>query len=104
MRDRTFESQFYRASGLNLLINAIVYWNTLYLEQAFADLNRDGIARQFGRALYELNIDIICANTPQAKERTSRCTLLEWLSDNQSGLTAGEHAALPQPFVPVFKP
>jgi TnpA family transposase len=32
LRDRTFESQFYRASGLNLLINAIVYWNTLYLE------------------------------------------------------------------------
>lgn len=43
LRDRTFESQFYRASGLNLLINAIVYWNTLYLEPAFAELNRDGI-------------------------------------------------------------
>jgi hypothetical protein len=44
LRDRTFESQFYRASGLNLLINAIVYWNTLYLEPAFADLNREGVA------------------------------------------------------------
>ena len=44
LRDRTFESQFYRASGLNLLINAIVYWNTLYLEPAFAELNREGIA------------------------------------------------------------
>ncbi|WFU51535.1 Tn3 family transposase [Sinorhizobium terangae] len=44
LRDRTFESQLYRASGLNLLMNAIVYWNALYLEQAFADLNRDGIA------------------------------------------------------------
>ncbi len=44
LRDRTFESQFYRASGLNLLINVIVYWNTLYLEPAFADLNRNGIA------------------------------------------------------------
>ncbi|MGQ2953051.1 MAG: Tn3 family transposase, partial [Agrobacterium sp.] len=43
LRDRTFESQFHRASGLNLLINAIVYWNTLYLEPAFAELNRDGI-------------------------------------------------------------
>ena len=43
LRDRTFESQFYRASGLNLLINAIVYWNTLYLKLAFAELNRDGI-------------------------------------------------------------
>lgn len=44
LRDRTFESQFYRASGLNLLINVIVYWNTLYLEPVFADLNRSGIA------------------------------------------------------------
>lgn len=44
LRDRTFESQFYRASGLNLLINAIVYWNTLYLEPAFGELNREGIA------------------------------------------------------------
>ena len=44
LRDRTFESQFYRASGLNLLINVIVCWNTLYLEPAFADLNRNGIA------------------------------------------------------------
>lgn len=44
LRDRTFESQLYRASGLNLLINVIVYWNTLYLEPAFADLNRNGIA------------------------------------------------------------
>nr|WP_244603031.1 transposase [Mesorhizobium delmotii] len=38
LRDRTFESQFYRASGLNLLINAIVYWDTLYLEPTFAEL------------------------------------------------------------------
>ena len=44
LRDRTFESQFYRASGLNLLINAIVYWNTLYLEPAFSELNREGVA------------------------------------------------------------
>ena len=31
----------------------------------------DGMA-QFGRALHELNIDIICANTPQAKGRVER--------------------------------
>lgn len=28
---------------MNLLINAIVYWNTLYLEPTFAELNREGI-------------------------------------------------------------
>ena len=30
---------------------------------------------QFGRALYELNIDIICANSPQAKGRVERANL-----------------------------
>jgi TnpA family transposase len=44
LRDRTFDSQFYRGSGPNLLINAIVYWNTLYLEPAFAQIQREGAA------------------------------------------------------------
>ena len=30
---------------------------------------------QFGRALSELNIDILCANTPQAKGRVERAHL-----------------------------
>ena len=34
--------------------------------------DRTGGLTQFGRALYELNIDIICANTPQAKGRVER--------------------------------
>lgn len=34
IRDRGFEQQRYRASGLNLLIAAIVLWNTVYLERA----------------------------------------------------------------------
>jgi len=38
MRDRSFESQVYRASGLNLLIAAIILWNTRYLEEAFFEL------------------------------------------------------------------
>ena len=35
------------------------------------ELGGDGVT-QFGRALTELNIDIICANTPQAKGRVER--------------------------------
>jgi len=31
--DRTLENQEHRASGLNLVIAAIAYWNTLYLER-----------------------------------------------------------------------
>ena len=43
IRDRSFESQVYRASGLNLLIAAIILWNTRYLEQAFVQLGRQGV-------------------------------------------------------------
>jgi hypothetical protein len=35
-------------------------------------MGRDGGVTQFGRALGELNIDIICANSPQAKGRVER--------------------------------
>lgn len=34
IRDRGFEQQRYRASGLNLVTAAIVLWNTVYLERA----------------------------------------------------------------------
>lgn len=33
IRDRSFEQQRYRASGLNLVTAAIVLWNTVYLER-----------------------------------------------------------------------
>jgi TnpA family transposase len=39
IRDRTFENQRYRASGLNLTIAAIVLWNTIYLGHAVAELS-----------------------------------------------------------------
>jgi hypothetical protein len=32
--DRSHEAQQYRASGLNLVIAAIVYWNTIYMDAA----------------------------------------------------------------------
>jgi TnpA family transposase len=34
IRDRSYENQRYRASGLNLVIAAITLWNTVYLERA----------------------------------------------------------------------
>jgi TnpA family transposase len=34
IRDRSFDQQRYRASGLSLVIAAIVLWNTTYLERA----------------------------------------------------------------------
>jgi hypothetical protein len=38
IRDRTYENQQHRASGLNLLVAAITLWNTRYLNRAIAAL------------------------------------------------------------------
>ena len=42
IRDRSFEQQRYRASGLNLVTAAIVLWNTVYLERAVNALRNHG--------------------------------------------------------------
>ena len=42
IRDRSFEQQCYRASGLNLVTAAIVLWNTVYLERAVNALRSHG--------------------------------------------------------------
>ncbi len=45
IRDRSFEQQRYRASGLNLVTAAIVLWNTVYLERATSALRAHGKAQ-----------------------------------------------------------
>ncbi|VVE55581.1 transposase [Pandoraea sputorum] len=40
IRDRSYENQRYRASGLNLMVAAITLWNTVYLERATAALRQ----------------------------------------------------------------
>jgi len=42
LRDRTYENQRHRASGLNLVVAAIVLWNTAYLEQTVRALRKRG--------------------------------------------------------------
>lgn len=42
MRDRRYEQQRYQASGLNLVVAAIVLWNTVYLERVIAALENNG--------------------------------------------------------------
>jgi len=42
IRDRSFENQRYRANGLNLVVAAIVLWNTVYLERAVKTLIESG--------------------------------------------------------------
>ena len=43
IRDRSYENQRYRASGLNLLVAAIILWNTVYLQRAVDYLRTQGI-------------------------------------------------------------
>jgi TnpA family transposase len=47
IRDRSFENQRHRASGLNLVVAAITLWNTVYLERATEQLAK---SRQFDPA------------------------------------------------------
>ena len=42
IRDRSYDNQRYRASGLNLVIAAITLWNTVYLERAVNALRERG--------------------------------------------------------------
>ena len=42
IRDRSFENQRYRASGLYLVVAAIILWNTVYLERTIHTLRDSG--------------------------------------------------------------
>ena len=42
IRDRTYELQRHRASGLNLVVTAIILWNTVYLEHAVTAMRAQG--------------------------------------------------------------
>ena len=43
IRDRTFENQSFRASGLSLITWAIVHWNTVYLDRVVQRLRAQGM-------------------------------------------------------------
>ena len=43
LRDRSYEQQIHKASGLNFLVAAIILWNTKYLEASMDDLRKSGV-------------------------------------------------------------
>lgn len=43
IRDRSYEDQLHRASGLQLIISAIVTWNSIYISRAIETLRSKGI-------------------------------------------------------------
>ena len=75
--DRTFENQNFRASGLNLVIAAIVYWNTIYMERAVHHLRSTGVSAPdtllthvapLGWSHISLSGDYLWEQTPQFPE------------------------------------
>ncbi len=40
VRDKSFENQSYRVSGLNLVVAAIILWNTVHLEEAITKVKK----------------------------------------------------------------
>ena len=43
LRDRVAETMAYRASGLNLVVNAIILWNTVYLSRVVRFVREQGV-------------------------------------------------------------
>jgi len=77
VRDRSFENQRHRASGLNLLCVAIILWNTVYLQRA---------------------INALRAQTPDLDETLlTHLSPLGWEHINLTGDYSWNSSALPKP-------
>lgn len=81
IRDRTYENQQHRASGLNLLVTAIILWNTRYLEKAVAELRAQG----------EIIDDAMLSHlSPLGWEHINLTGDYIWGSENELARPAGE--------------
>ena len=82
IRDRSFEQQRYRASGLNLVVSAIVLWNTVYLERTIEYLKTQG----------QLNEELIPYLSPLGWEHINLTGDYVWPPQNK--LKPGQFRAL----------
>jgi TnpA family transposase len=74
IRDRSFDSQAFRASGLNLVVSAIVHWNTVYLGRAAAHL------RQLGR---NIDNELLKHVSPVSWEHINLTGIYSWDTEQQ---------------------
>ena len=74
IRDGSFWSQAFRASILNLVVSAIVLWNTVYLSRAVESLQAEG---------RELPDDIIRHISPQIWEHINLTGIYDWMGEPQ---------------------
>jgi hypothetical protein len=91
IRDRSFEQQRYRASGLNLVTAAIVLWNTIYLERATSALRSHG--KTAGRHAVAIPVAAgVGAHQPDrrlplAQQRQGWCGEVQAVATAATGLT-----------------
>ena len=69
IRDGSFESQAFRASGLNLVVCAIILWNTVYLSRVVESLRAEG---------HDLQDNIIRHISPQIWEHINLTGIYDW--------------------------
>ncbi len=74
IRDGSFESQAFRASGLNLVVSAIVLWNTVYLSRVVESLRAEG---------HDLPDNVIRHISPQIWEHINLTGIYDWMREPQ---------------------
>jgi TnpA family transposase len=74
IRDGSFESQAFRASGLNLVVSAIVLWNTVYLSRVVESLRAEA---------HDLPDDVIRHISPQIWEHINLTGIYDWMREPQ---------------------
>ena len=74
IRDGSFESQAFRASGLNLGVSAIILWNTVYLSRVVESLRAEG---------HDLPDHIIRHVSPQIWEHINLTGIYDWRGEAQ---------------------
>ena len=84
MRDRSFEAQRHRASGLNLVVAAIILWNTVYLERAI------GALRQHGRQIDEGLLKHLAHDSSSLLKPAPPCSTRRWRSGRSCDTTRSQ--------------
>ena len=74
IRDGSFKSQAFRAFGLNLVVSAIVLWNTVHLSLSVNNLRAEG---------HDLPNDVIRHVSPQIWEHINLTGIYDWMHEPQ---------------------
>jgi hypothetical protein len=93
IRDRTYENQQHRASGLNFIVTAIILWNTRYLERAVAAL----------RLMEDVPDHLLAHLSPLGWEHVNLTGDYVWVADQSASETDDGFKRLRTPPTPFAK-